>query len=43
MIVSGPFGGYAPLAQNPRCEPPLISIFGGKEPPVPTCTAAMPP
>jgi hypothetical protein len=43
MIVSGPGGGYAPLAQNPRCEPPLISIFGGMEPPVPTCTAARPP
>ena len=36
MIVSGPGGGYAPFAQNPRCEPPLISIFGGMEPPFPT-------
>ena len=42
MIVSVPFGGYAPLAQYPRCSPPLIRIFGGSEP-VPTCTAAMPP
>jgi hypothetical protein len=24
MIVSGPGGGYAPRAQNPRCEPPLM-------------------
>lgn len=42
MIVSGPGGGYAPLAQIPRCEPPLISIFGGMEPPALTCTAAWP-
>ena len=36
MIVSGPGGGYAAMAQNPRCEPPLISIFGGMEPPART-------
>jgi hypothetical protein len=43
MIVSVAGGGYGPRDQNPRCEPPLISIFGGREPPVPTCTAVTPP
>src|SRR5215472_19030890 len=43
MIVSSPGGGYAPRAQYPRCEPPLISIFGGMEPPLPTWTAVWPP
>jgi hypothetical protein len=38
MIVSGADGGYAPRAQVPRCEPPLISIL----PPVASCTAAWP-
>ena len=42
MIVSGPEAGYAPLAQVPRCEPPLIEIFGGRDPPALTCTAAWP-
>jgi Tol biopolymer transport system component len=32
MMVSGPGAGYAPLAHIPRCEPPFISIFGGREP-----------
>jgi len=43
ITVSGLGGGYGPFAQNPRCEPPLISIFGGSEPPAPTCTAVWPP
>ena len=32
MIVSGLGGGYAPLAQFPRFWPPMIAIFGGREP-----------
>jgi hypothetical protein len=31
LLAAG--GGNAPLAQIPTCEPPLISIFGGMEPP----------
>jgi hypothetical protein len=40
MIVSGAGGGYGPLAQFPRCSPPLIRIFGGREP-VPVCSASV--
>ena len=43
MIVSWLGGGYAPRAQKPRCEPPLIAIFGGMDPPLLTCTAVSPP
>src|SRR5580704_2597290 len=38
MIVSGAAAGYAPWAQTPRCEPPLISIL----PPLASFTAAWP-
>jgi len=42
MIVSGQLARYAPRAQVPRWDPPLISILGGVDPPVLTCTAAWP-